>query len=59
LLRWRLNGLGEQLYLEQAYRSLAVVVGGGAVHLVDLTSGRVEHAPSLVGKLLLGAGSPG
>jgi hypothetical protein len=59
LLRWRLTGLGEQIYLAQAYRSLALVVGRGAGHLVDLTTGRVRHEASLVGQLLLGAGSTG
>ena len=58
LLRWRLKGLGEQIYLFQAYRSLALVYGRGAAHLVDLKSGRVVLQRPLPGQLLLGPGSP-
>jgi len=59
-LRWRLKGLGGQLYLAEVYRSLALVDGHGTLHLVDLATGRVMHGPPppAAGGLLLGPGSP-
>ncbi len=59
-LRWRVKGLGGQLYLADVYRSLALVDGHGTLHLVDLATGRVMHGPPppAAGGLLLGPGSP-
>jgi hypothetical protein len=59
-LRWRLNGLGEFIYLVQTYGSVALVDGEGTNRLIDLESGRVMHGPPspAAGQLLLGPGSP-
>jgi len=56
-LRWRLKGLGQQIYLVWAYRSLALVDAKGTPRLIDLESGRVMRESSPPG-LLLGPGSP-
>ncbi|HZT86205.1 MAG TPA: hypothetical protein VE984_12445 [Gaiellaceae bacterium] len=59
-LRWRLKGLGEFIYLVQAYRSLALVDGQGTNQLIDLEAGRImrRSPPPTAGQLLLGPGSP-